>query len=76
MKKYSEYFTISEKTQYTFLKLLLSILTTHLDWKLHLNDSIGEPWKPSNLGAHGLQQNYTEDNASRNSMDHNKSAGI
>ena len=43
MKKDSEHFTISEKTHYIFLKLFISILTTHLDWKLHLNDSIGNP---------------------------------
>ena len=81
MKKHSEDFAIiSEKTKDIFLKLLLSILTTHLDWKLHLNDSIGNPGNLQ-ISAHTDCNKTTltmlaEDNASRNSVDHNRSAGI
>ena len=43
MEKDYEHFTISETKHYIFLNLLLSILTTHLDGKLHLNDLMEDP---------------------------------
>ena len=64
----SEHFTFcifSETKHYIFLNLLLSIWTTHLDGKLHLNDLIWRTLETSKTRhTHKLHQNYT-DNASR-----------
>ena len=76
----SEHFTFcvsSETKHYIFLNILQSIWTTHLD----LNDLIWRTLETlKTRHTHGLQQNYTDkartDNASRDYVDYNRSAGI